>query len=154
MKAWRLALAALVLTVPVVSGAHAAQVLLNNFSKFAQNNCPLSSNCSVSLGTVPANRIYEITSVSCYAGQNNTSGAVLYWYFTAYNSVSHAQYGHINLRPTRLGISGSTLTWNATESGLVRAPAGATLAVAFQGAGAGVIANTDCTIGGAAYAIQ
>jgi hypothetical protein len=152
MKPLRVALATACLVLPLAPQALAVDVFQRDFSKFVYNNCPLSSYCAVDFGTVPANKVFEIKSVSCYAGQDNTSGSILYWYFTAYNQP--AQYGQIHLRPTKLGISNTTLTWNATETGIVRAPAGAHLQVALQGASAGAIAHLQCTIGGALFAVQ
>lgn len=152
MKAVRLSLSAVCLGLALTPQANAAEVFMRDFSKFGANYCPNDTYCQISFGTVPANRVYEIKSVSCYAGQNNVNGSILYWYFTAV--AQPTQYGQIHLRPTRLGISTTTLTWNATESALVRAPAGANLYAVLQGAGAGGISSLQCTIAGEIYSVQ
>ncbi len=152
MNVVRMALSAICLILALMPRAYAAEVFMRDFSKYGASYCPNSSYCQISFGTVPASRVYEIKSVSCYAGQDNVNGSILYWYFSAV--AQPTQYGQIHLRPTRLGISTNTLTWNATENALVRAPAGANLYAVLQGAGAGGISSLQCTIAGEIYSVQ
>lgn len=149
MKSTSIALATLFVlscTVP----ANSAIVSRTNFSKFGQGNCSGIASCGVDFGVVPAKHIYEIRNVSCYFAIGNAAGRPLYLYFTAFKQVPQAQYGQIHMQPAFLGTSSNSVTFNATASALVRAPAGAQLAVSStrDGSTAGDFPFMQCTISG------
>jgi hypothetical protein len=129
-------------------GVHAAEVARQAFSKFRSANCIGSASCFVDFGLVPAKHRYEIRMVSCYVSINNVNGKVLYWYLHAKKDTQIV--GRIHLRPQLLGTVTPTVTYNATEYGLVVVPQGGSMTVAMtrDGSTAGEIQGMDCTIGG------
>lgn len=130
--------------------SYAAEISRKSFTKFGTGACPLSGGCNVDFGTVPANHIYEVTSVSCYLSIENVNGRVLYWYLYALKSGASV-LGRIHLRPTSLGTTSTAHTYSATETTMLRVPSGASIGVSMtrDGSTAGGVPNIDCTIGGA-----
>ena len=140
-----------------LSGARptlAAIVESTPFSTFGRNECPLSGGCFVEFETVPEGHIYDIHNVSCYFSISNLNARPLYLYFTAADVQS--QYGRIHLQPTRLGVTTTVVTYNATANALVRAPAGARLIVNVDrdSSTPGGMPNIDCTISGMHHTID
>jgi hypothetical protein len=127
----------------------AEDVSTKAFSIFKQADCAPDNCGGVLFGEVPKNHRWEITSVSCYLANGNANGQVLYWYLTAFKAPDN-QYGRIELRPQRLGVSGTNVTYNATEQGLIVAPAGASVSVSMtrDSTTPGGIPHQRCTIGG------
>jgi hypothetical protein len=120
------------------------------FSLFGRAECGTFETChTVSFGEVPKDHRWEITSVSCYVGIGNPNGQVLYWFLTA-NKPGDVQYGRIELQAHRLGVAGSTVTYNATAQGMVVAPQKAAVAVGMDrdSTTPGGIPHQYCTIGG------
>jgi hypothetical protein len=133
----------------------ATEVRRIEFSMFASNQCPAAATCSVSLGSVPANRAWLIKYVSCYVRILNVNGKVLYWYLSATRD-NFMRVGEIQLRPTSLGTTATEHTYNATEQSYLRVPSGATIdiSMARDGSTNGAIPNMQCTIGGDNIVLQ
>jgi hypothetical protein len=127
---------------------HAAEVARQAFSKFKSAICVGSGSCSVDFGLVPANRRYEIRMVSCYLTIGNVNGKVLYWYLHANKGTQ--VLGRIHLRPQLLGTVPPSVTYNATEYGLLVVPQGGSMIVAMtrDSSTAGEVPGMDCTISG------
>lgn len=134
----------------LTSGAH-AEVSRQAFSKFRAADCAGGVSCTVDFGLVPAYHRYEIRMVSCYLSIGNVNGKVLYWYLHVRNRALNI-VGRMHLRPQLLGTvpSAPAVTYNATEQGLVVAPAGGSMIVAMtrDASTAGEVPGMDCTIGG------
>jgi hypothetical protein len=129
-------------------GNAATEVSRSLFSKFISKDCSATASCTADFGIVPARTVYEIKSVSCYVSIENVNGRVLYWYL--HSSKNGSVIGRIHLRPTFLGKTSTSITYNATEQAYLRVPQGAAIFVTMtrDGTTAGAIPGMDCTISG------
>jgi hypothetical protein len=97
-------------------------------------------------------RRYEITFVSCYLSIGNPNGRVGYWYL---NANRHGDVvGRIHLRSHFLGRSPDSVTYNASESGLLVVYGGGRIAVtnSRDWSTPGAVPFMDCTMSG--YDVQ
>lgn len=129
--------------------SNAADLSRKPFSRWGQSFCAQSGNCDVNFGVVPASHAYEIKFVSCYLSIGNVNGKPLYWYLHVVKP-GKDPVGRIHLRPNSLGTTTTEHTYNATENGFLRAPAGATMTVAMtrDTSTAGGIPFLECTMTG------
>jgi len=131
-----------------INPTEAAEVSRRTFSIHKSTECSTSPSCFLDFGAVPAKHRYEITNVSCYLVIGNVNGRVLYWQLSGIRNGVHR--GRIHLRAHFLGTSSSAVHYNATEQGLIVAPAGTQLTVSMtrDSSTAGGIPHMNCTIGG------
>lgn len=144
-----LVLCGLALGATTLDANAAQEVRRAEFSLWKSANCPGNTSCAVSFGTVPALRAWLIKYVSCYTAVGDVNGKILYWYLYA-NHANGTRVGEIHLRPTSLGISGPARTYNATEQGYLRVPAGGIVGATMtrDASTPGETPFLNCTIGG------
>jgi hypothetical protein len=125
----------------------AEELSRRSFSQFRFAQCPGSASCSIDFGTVKANRLREINFVSCYLVIGAAEGRPLYWRFVGLSETGRAQ---VELLPVRLGTSGNSATYNATQPAFIVVEAGSNMAVAVtrDSSTAGDIPFLQCTVSG------